>query len=159
MSDKNGLIKSISVRSSKELKPSPCFKHEIKLHDILDDGGKLIQQSESILVSPLMLVSKPDNSIRVTIDKNLNCILKIMLLCVVNDHLKNWNIFLQYSTYRYINSADVTTNYKPLDIVDGRKPKIKFDMVIENEFKLNDETNEMAETSQEGLVFTYWSKN
>ncbi|CAF1129296.1 unnamed protein product, partial [Brachionus calyciflorus] len=94
----NGLIKSISASSLKELKPSPCFEHEIKLIDpnlppirqkmrripyskrdefkkMLDEmlEAKLIQPSESSWASPLILVSKPDGSIRVTIDyRSLN---------------------------------------------------------------------------------------
>jgi hypothetical protein len=90
------LIKSISASSLKHLKPSSCFEHVIKLTDptlppirqkmrriphskrdefkkMLDEmlEANLIQPSDSPWASPLMLVSKLDSSIRVTIDYRL----------------------------------------------------------------------------------------
>ncbi|CAF1054648.1 unnamed protein product [Brachionus calyciflorus] len=81
----NELIKSISASSLKELKPSPCFEHGIKLIDpnqtpirqkmrripyskrdefkkMLDEmlDAKLIQPSESSWASPLMLRTQKD---------------------------------------------------------------------------------------------------
>ena len=92
----NELLKGISASSLKELKPSQCFEHEIKLTDpslppikqkmrripyskreefktMLDEmlEANLIRPSDSPWASPLMLVSKPDGSIRVTIDYRL----------------------------------------------------------------------------------------
>ena len=90
------MIQSIAASSLSELKPSSCFEHIIKLTDpslppirqkmrriphskrdefkqMLDEmlEANLIQPSESPWASPLMLVSKPDGSIRVTIDYRL----------------------------------------------------------------------------------------
>ncbi|CAF1071245.1 unnamed protein product [Brachionus calyciflorus] len=93
--------------------------------------AKLIQSSESSRVSPIMLVSKRNCLEAVIIDERFDRTLK---------------------TYAYTKWSDATTYYTPFDILYGRRPKTRLDLVIENQFEPNYKIFKWVVTGQDGLV-------